>query len=304
MSRLPAPPAANLPAADVSENPDEAEAKLLEQLRELDELHTRLIGLRTIMPTLLWPIRASYPDPSRMFDDLSHRVLKASEDIKVFNQKWVKNTHVFENAQKSSQDTSTPETRLYPHDLFLPPETLRSDTEVVEIKVETPIKTAEDEEPQVRDTTFEEIEEVIEEFSGRLMHRNVKIEHTEDKIIVNLPPPANLSFTISLTPHSTTPFTVTSVSTPPSKAPRNRTSTPQRQLHLHNSIMRSISGRQWPGNLEVLLEMLASYKTIFTETCEKCKSVTTGQNLELATVRKAVLVKGERKWVAAHEGCC
>jgi hypothetical protein len=42
MSRLPAPPAANLPATNASENPDEAEAKLLEQLRELDELHTRV----------------------------------------------------------------------------------------------------------------------------------------------------------------------------------------------------------------------------------------------------------------------
>jgi hypothetical protein len=120
-----------------------------------------------------------------MFDDLSHRVVNASQDIKVFNTKWVNNSHIFENAQKSRKDTSSPETRLYPHDLFLPPETLNSDTEVVEIKVETPIKAEEEEEPQVQDTTFEEIEDVIEEFSGRLMHRNVKIDHTEDKIIVS-----------------------------------------------------------------------------------------------------------------------
>lgn len=73
--------------------------------------------------------------------------------------------------------------------------------------------------------------------------------------------------------------------------------------NLHTGIMRAVTARQWPGNLEMLLEMLGAYRNIFSAKCDKCRRLTAGSKVELPVVRKLVKDAGGKRWIAIHEGC-
>jgi hypothetical protein len=122
-------------------------------------------------------------------------------------------------------------------------------------------------------------------------------EIRSDVAKVVLPPPSSLLFTIEITPSvdNSRAFVVTSVKNAKnSNAPAD---------NLHTGILRAVTARQWPGNLEMLLEMLGSYKNIFSAKCDKCKRLTAGSKVELPVVRKLVGDGKDKRWMAYHEGC-
>jgi hypothetical protein len=120
-----------------------------------------------------------------MFEDISARALSCSEDIATFIQLHVDSTPIFEAANKIRQAGGV--RRLAPCDMFLPPP--NGDGKENEVPVaakpqpegeDTEMKDADAEEAEevVALTKDEDVDEVIEEFSERLIHRDVQIDET------------------------------------------------------------------------------------------------------------------------------
>ena len=267
-----------------------------------------------------------------MFQDFSTRAASCSEDIAQFNTMYVKSTDIFEHATQTRARDPSGIHRLPVTDVFLPDDLVGKETRVddgddVEMKdaagKDAPAETEEPEEKEevVEDTNDGDVSNVVDEFTGRLMHRDVEVEEmpggTPVKRVLKvrytaptpwpcanwrqviLPPPTCLLFVIEITPaaeHSRA-FVVSAVKN--SKHPNVAAH------HLHTGILRAVTVRQWPGNLEVLLEMLAAYKTIYSAKCDKCKRLTAGTKAELPMVRRLVRdgPGKEKRWIAMHEAC-
>lgn len=116
-----------------------------------------------------------------MFEDFSSRALSCSEEIATFNALYVKSSAIFEQAAATRARNSVGIQRLGVHETFLPPEQAEEDAEVainqedVEMK-DSDVKEEDKEEETVENTKPEDIEDVLEEFEGRLMHRDVVVE--------------------------------------------------------------------------------------------------------------------------------
>lgn len=121
-----------------------------------------------------------------------------------------------------------------------------------------------------------------------------------------LPPPSSLLFAVEITPAAdpSRAFVVTSVRSarrPDSQAP----------FSLHTGILRAVTARQCPGNLEMLLEMLAAYKSLFSAKCDRCRRLTAvTKGAELPIVRRmvpreatAAAAAREKRWIALHDAC-
>lgn len=273
--------------------------------------------MRTIIPRILEPIIKEYTTPVEMFEDISARALSCSEDIATFIQLHVDSTPIFEAANKIRQAGGV--RRLAPCDMFLPPP--NGDGKENEVPVvakpqpegeDTEMKDADAEEAEevVALTKDEDVDEVIEEFSERLIHRDVQIDETPSAdgkrvLKIHLPPPSSLLFILVITSSSeatadadsgalgSCTFAVTAV-----KSSKRPDAPP---MDLHTGILRAVTARPHPGNLEILLEMLAAYKTIFSSRCEKCKKMVTGIRSELPVVRQ--LMRKEKRWATMHEIC-
>jgi hypothetical protein len=116
-----------------------------------------------------------------MFHDFSSRAVSCSEEIASFNTLYMKSQHIFEHAAASRAQNPAGIRRLRPNEMFLPQEQVESSGGGSEgAKAEdTEMKDFEDEgegEVVFENTKDEEIDDVVEEFSGRLMHRDVEVE--------------------------------------------------------------------------------------------------------------------------------
>lgn len=116
-----------------------------------------------------------------MFQDFSNRALSCSEEIATFNSLYVKSQSIFEHAASSRARDPEDIRRLAVGEVFLPEEQPQESDGVK--KEDTEMKDApavgeekEEEEEVVENTKDEDIEDVVEEFSGRLMHRDVNVE--------------------------------------------------------------------------------------------------------------------------------
>jgi hypothetical protein len=113
-----------------------------------------------------------------MFEDFSIRALSCSEEIESFNSLYVKSQPIFAHAALSRARDPEDIRRLAVGEVFLPEEQARENDELE--KQDTEMKDApapgEEEEEEVENTKDEDIEDVVEEFSGRLMHRDVTVE--------------------------------------------------------------------------------------------------------------------------------
>ncbi|KAF8246254.1 hypothetical protein K440DRAFT_632218 [Wilcoxina mikolae CBS 423.85] len=239
-----------------------------------------------------------------MFEDFSSRALSCSEDIATFTTLYVKSSAVFDQAAAIRARDPVGIHRLGVADIFLPAEQAEEDA-IKQEDVEMKDADVKEEEETVENTKPEDIEDVLEEFEGRLMHRDVDVEElpggtpNKKSLKVVLPPPSSLLFTVEITPSvdNSRAFVVTSV---------KNAKYPDKPVHnVHTGILRAVAARQWPGNLEMLLEMLAAYKSLFTAKCDKCKRLTAGTKAELPVVRKPVRdgPAREKRWIALHEGC-
>ncbi|KAA8894324.1 hypothetical protein FN846DRAFT_423032 [Sphaerosporella brunnea] len=302
----PVAPAPDVPTSAPSQSSEDwSEERILESLHRLDDLHNRLISLRTVIPKILAPLTTDYATPVDMFQDFSSRAVSCSEEIASFNTLYMKSQPIFEHAAASRAQNPTGIRRLGVGEMFLPEEPESGQgtkTEDVEMK-DAEEEKEEEKEVVVENTKDEEIDDVVEEFSGRLMHRDVEVEElpggtpAKRHIKVVLPPPSSLLFTIEITPSddNSRAFVVTSV-----KNARH----PDSPVHnIHTGILRAVAARQWPGNLEMLLEMLGSYKNIYSAKCDKCKRLTAGGKGELPVVRKLLRDGKDKRWVAYHEWC-
>jgi hypothetical protein len=265
-----------------------------------------------------------------MFTDFSTRAQTCSEEIAAFNALYVKSASTFEAAAQSRRKNPSGVGRLAVGDVFLAPSSSSSssgdpqgrlreddgerDTEMPNAAAATTtaptrVKREDDhgekekgeQQQPVENTKEEDVDDVIEEFGERLIHRDVDVDvsaEDERKLLrITLPAPASLLFMIDITSERGLVVTgVRNVKNPGAVA----------GYSLHTGILRAVTGRQWPGNLEMLLEMCASYKTIYSARCEKCKKLTKGGKSELPVVRRLVGVdkgRGEKRWAAMHETC-
>lgn len=94
-------------------------------------------------------------------------------------------------------------------------------------------------------------------------------------------------------------------------------------FHLHHQMTQSISNRTHPKNISLLLELLATYKDIFSTKCEACEKLVTGK-AEIPYVRRCLKRKADEiekgalasagddkrkiakigsRWGAFHESC-
>jgi len=259
-----------------------------------------------------------------MFTDFSTRAQACSEEIAAFNALYVRSASTFEAAAQSRRKDPAGVRRLAVGDVFLAPSFSSGDpqgrlhendgdpdTEMPNATATTAAtgvkreddhgekEKAEQLQQPVENTKEEDVDEVIEEFSERLIHRDVDVDvsvEDERKLLrITLPAPASLLFMIEITSDRGLVVTgVRNVKNPGAVA----------GYSLHTGILRAVTGRQWPGNLEMLLEMCANYKTIYSARCEKCRRLT--NKVELPVVRRLVGVdkgRGEKRWAAMHETC-
>lgn len=161
------------------------------------------------------------------------------------------------------------------------------------------------------DTLDSEVGDVLQTFC----ETNPDIKVDENKataegkrwIDISLPPPAALLFSLEITTQASAVegsaevhsrrFVITSV--------KNAMRPEAPAQHLHISLLRNITVRSSAGSLKLLLDMLASYRSIFSARCENCGKLTAGTRVELPVVRslvKSINDKGKR-WSALHEPC-
>jgi hypothetical protein len=110
-----------------------------------------------------------------MFDDFSSRAISCSEEITSFTTLYTESQPIFEQAAASRAQSSAGMRYLRPHEVFLPKDESTGGGEGAKAEM----KAADDEaegEVVIQNTKDEEIDDVMEEFSGRLMHRDVEVE--------------------------------------------------------------------------------------------------------------------------------
>ncbi|KAI5778931.1 hypothetical protein EDC01DRAFT_672697 [Geopyxis carbonaria] len=312
MSTPGAPPAPSL-------SPEITQTQLLSDLRKLDELHRRLIGLRTAIPAILHPLRAHYATPVDMFTDFSTRAHSCSEDIATFNQMYVAATPVFERAQAEFKRRPGMKVgRLAAADMFLPEEDaggegLEGGQE--EVKEDAMEQDGVELESACENTPAERVGAVLEEWKAENPEvglEKLSADGAEKALYrITVPLPASMGFTLEITPPDITTtgagadaqsrqFMVTAV--------RSERHPDAPALNIHTSILRSIGARSNAGNLRMLLDMIVEYRMVYTTKCDKCGKLATGSRVELPVVRKLQAAKeegaeGKKRWVALHEAC-
>ncbi|KAL7271743.1 hypothetical protein RUND412_005483 [Rhizina undulata] len=297
--------------------------KLVEALRRLDDLHRKLINMRNVIPSIIEPLTSNYSNPADMFSDLSERAISSSEQIATFNTLWTASKPIFDHADASRNQNPRGINRLAVQEVFLPKSEEEKTAEEIHVEEDAEMKDANEEveeDEEAIETPEEEVEGIIEEFKKSVEGIEVELVKEEDgakKLIrMTLLSPMFLRFEIDIqSPSSASDssniskrYIVTSVanSENPNAAPP----------HLYTHLLRSIAAHQSTGNLRLILEMLATYVTIFSTRCEKCGSLTAGSKAELPVVRKRVkdtvstngtgdmgTIKVPKRWAAFHEVC-
>ncbi|EWC44422.1 hypothetical protein DRE_06790 [Drechslerella stenobrocha 248] len=275
------------------EDPEAAEeSSLLSALTLLHQMHQKLTLLRESIPHMVQPIMkaGSYSTSEALFEDFSKRTLKASEDLVEFttlvsDEKWV-----FEKASTSRKDgAENGEVRRWKSSAPVPvylKEALadaaaRGKTNLKEEEEEREKKRAAAAAGKEREVPIEEVlemegeearERIVEEF--RTEHGDIEITPDDDgKIIkIGLPKALNLTFSIEFPDIS-------------SESNRYVVTLPV-SSYLHMLILRSVTTRPNSGSLKYLLDMLATYKTIYTTKCSKCGKLTNGPKADLPVVRR------------------
>lgn len=316
------------------ESKEWTDEKLVDALKRLDDLHSKLISLRTVIPRLTLPLSTSHP--SQLYEDLSTRARGASEEVLAFNKLFVDSASLFEHANQSRAKNPQGIQAVSVYDMFYPDD---ADEEVAieetkEKDEDTEMKEGDEEEAEeeevVEDTKEEDVEGLLEAFKGNGAGLKIDIEVKDlgRTVKITLPSPADLLFTIDIPLCSPTH----DISDPSSAARRfivssvtNAKKPEQATPHLYTSILRSITTRPNAGNLQLLLEMLTTYTTIYSAPCKKCGKMTAGSKVELPVVRNrdTILVeidepassagvgiggkkKGKKKekvWAPYHEVC-
>ncbi|KAI5852924.1 hypothetical protein DFP73DRAFT_22319 [Morchella snyderi] len=310
--------------------------KLVDALKRLDDLHSKLISLRTVIPRLTLPLSTSHPSPAELYEDLSTRARGASEEVLAFNKLFVDSAGVFEHANQSRVKNPQGIQAVSVYDMFYPDDGEEEEAieEAKKKDEDTEMKEGDEEEVEeeevVEDTKEEDVDGLLEAFKGNDAGLKIDIEVKDSgrTVKITLPSPADLLFTIDI-PSSSPTHDITD----PSSAARrfivssvtNAKKPEQATPHLYTSILRSITTRPNAGNLQLLLEMLTTYITIYSAPCKKCGKMTAGSKVELPVVRNrdTILVeidesiggistgaggkkKGKKKekvWAPYHEVC-
>ncbi|KAK6540088.1 hypothetical protein TWF694_008918 [Orbilia ellipsospora] len=304
------------------EDLDEAteETTLVSALSLLNQMHQKLILLRESIPHMVHPIMkaSNYPTPEKLFDEFSKRTLKASEDLVDFttlvsDEKWV-----FEKAAASRRDNgdngevkrwkSSAPVPVYLKDLVDASSSGGGSGSSKHAGKEGEAKKKEEEErkrreaekDREREVAIDEVQgvesdevrrEIVEAFKKE--HGDIEVTYEDDgkTIKVALPKHLNLIFSVEL---------------PSASAESNRyTVTLPVSSYLHILVLRSITTRPNAGSLKYLLDMLATYKSIYQTKCNHCSKLTNGPKADLPVVRRlkktVTVVKKELMEIDEHK---
>ncbi|KAK6352984.1 hypothetical protein TWF696_004974 [Orbilia brochopaga] len=317
---MPADPAPSKPAAGApsSQNaaPDDPDATeettLVNALTLLHQMHHKLTLLRESIPHMVQPIMkaGSYASPEALFDDFSKRTVKAHEELVEFTTLVADEKWVFEKALNSRKDAvsggpsgaENGEIRRWKSSAPVPTylktalaeAAARAKGSKEDDEKEKKRKAAAAEAGKEREVPIDEVvgfesdqtrREIVEEF--RKAHDDIKVTFENDGkgLEVVLPKAVNLTFSIEF---------------PDASAESNRyIVTLPVPPYLHILILRSVITRPNAGSLKYLLDMLATYKTIYKTKCFKCNKLTHGPKADLPTVRRLrktiKLVRKEKK---------
>ncbi|KAJ6263598.1 hypothetical protein Dda_2166 [Drechslerella dactyloides] len=296
----PAPPkpASNSDAADADAT---EESTLVNALTLLHQMHHKLTLLRESIPHMVQPIMkaGSYPTPEALFDDFSKRTLKASEELVEFtslvsDEKWV-----FEKALASRKDggmtvAESGEVRRWKSSAPVPAYLKQALDEAAAARAGAKAKTDDEKEKEKkrkaavaeagkeREVPIDEVVGVESEDARRAIVEEFRTAHPEIEVTfedggkslkVVLPKAVNLTFTIEFP-------------TPSSEASNRYIVTLPVPPYLHLLILRSVTTRPNAGSLKYLLDMLATYTSIYKTKCRKCAHLTHGPKADLPTVRR------------------
>ncbi|KAF3193951.1 hypothetical protein TWF225_008142 [Orbilia oligospora] len=306
----PGPKAEPSNASSPSEDPSQTEeTTLVSALSLLHQMHQKLALLRESIPHMVQPIMkaSAYPTPETLFDEFSKRTLKASEDLVDFTKlvsdgRWVfdkASTSRRENGDEGGEVKRWKSSAPLPHylkDIAEGSEAVGKDKEAKKKEEEEKKekKRLEAERSKERELEIAEVKEfesedvrrgIIEEFKKE--HGDLEITAEEDgKVLkVAIPKPVGLTFSIDI-PQPTAESNRYTVSLPTSS-------------YLHILVLRSITTRPNAGSLKYLLDMVATYKTIYKTKCNKCNKLTQGPKADLPVIRRlkriAKLVQKESK---------
>ncbi|EGX46798.1 hypothetical protein AOL_s00097g428 [Orbilia oligospora ATCC 24927] len=306
----PGPKAEPSNASSPSEDPSQTEeTTLVSALSLLHQMHQKLALLRESIPHMVQPIMkaSAYPTPETLFDEFSKRTLKASEDLVDFTKlvsdgRWVfdkASTSRRENGDESGEVKRWKSSAPLPHylkDIAEGSEAVGKDKEAKKKEEEEKKekKRLEAERSKERELEIAEVKEfesedvrrgIIEEFKKE--HGDLEITPEEDgKVLkVAIPKPVGLTFSIDILQ-------------PTAESNRYTVSLPT-SSYLHILVLRSITTRPNAGSLKYLLDMIATYKTIYKTKCNKCNKLTQGPKADLPVIRRlkriAKLVQKESK---------
>ncbi|KAK6346223.1 hypothetical protein TWF730_010553 [Orbilia blumenaviensis] len=284
------------------------ETTLVSALSLLHQMHQKLALLRESIPHMVQPIMkaSTYPTPETLFDDFSKRTLKASEDLVEFTKLVSDGKWVFDKATSSRRENGVEggEVKRWKSSAPMPHylKDIVDDTEGASRDKEAKKKEEEEKErkrleaerSKERELEITEVKEVesedvrrgiIDEFKKE--HSDIELTPEEDGRIlkVTIPKPVGLVFSIEI---------------PQSAAETNRyIVTLPASSYLHVLILRSITTRPNAGSLKYLLDMIATYQTIYKTKCNKCNKLTQGPKADLPVIRRlkrtAKLVQKEPK---------
>ncbi|KAK6524820.1 hypothetical protein TWF281_011718 [Arthrobotrys megalospora] len=291
------------------EDPSQTEeTTLVSALSLLHQMHQKLALLRESIPHMVQPIMkaSTYPTPEKLFDEFSKRTLKASEDLVEFSSLVSDGKWVFDKAASSRRDTAAEGGKVprwkssapVPHYLKEIVEGTDGGVRDKEAKrkeeEEKERKRLEAERDKERELEIVEVKEVESEDIRRAIIEEFKREHSDLEVTfeedgrvlkVAIPKPVNLAFSIEI-PQATAESNRYIVTLPTTS-------------YLHVLILRSITTRPNAGSLKYLLDMIATYKTIYKTKCNKCNKLTQGPKADLPVVRRlkrtAKLVQKESK---------
>lgn len=250
---------------------------------------------------------SAYPTPETLFDDFSKRTLKASEDLVEFTKLVSDGKWIFDKASNSRRENgveggevkrwkSSAPTPHYLKDITEGTEGVGRDKEAKkeeeeERKERKRLEAERNKEKELEIMEVKELESedvrrrIIEEFKKE--HGDLEVTSEEDgKVLkVAIPKPVGLTFSIEM---------------PQATAESNRyIVTLTTASYLHILVLRSVTTRPNAGSLKYLLDMIATYKTIYKTKCNKCNKLTQGPKADLPVIRRlkrtAKLVQKESK---------
>ena len=111
-----------------------------------------------------------------MFTDFSERALTCSDEIATFNTLYTNSSEIFQHAAAMQARDPSRVRRLAVGDMFMEEEVVVTEEEAAAAAAAAAAMEEEEEEELVENTRDDEIDELVEEFPGRLMHRDVGVE--------------------------------------------------------------------------------------------------------------------------------